>query len=160
MIAGMRDTLVQARVGIADLRAALDTTHTRLAAERRELETVRRRKGLAAGIADSETVSIAERYEAQHAQRVTILEQKLAVQQAELEIAEREMAEMTSELKQAAAGVGSGATPTPDSVTPGGSADADSLRDELESLARSRRRASSDAEADEKLAALKRRMEK
>jgi multidrug resistance efflux pump len=160
VISEMRDTLVQARVGITDLRAALETTQSRLAAERRELETIRRRKGLAAGIDDAETVSVAARYEAQHAQRVTILEQKLAVQRAELEIAEREMTEMTAELKQAAVGVGSGATPSGGVAAQGGDADAEQLRDELDSLARSRRRASSDAEAEEKLAALKRRMEK
>jgi hypothetical protein len=161
VIAEMRETLVQARVGITDLREALETTQTRLAAERRELETVRRRKALAAGIADTETVSIAARYEGQHAQRVTVLEQKLAVQQAELDIAEREMAEMTAELKQAAAGVGSGAVPALDPQAASRvAADADTLRDELDSLARSRRRASSEAEVEEKLAALKRRMEK
>ena len=73
MIASMRDTLVQARIGLGDLRTALETTRSRLAEERRELDTVRRRKGLAAGIKDQETVTIAERYEAQHSQRVTVL---------------------------------------------------------------------------------------
>jgi multidrug resistance efflux pump len=161
VIAQMRDTLVQARVGITDLRAALETTRSRLAAERRELETVRRRKGLAAGINDTETVTIATRYEEQHLQRATVLEQKLVVQQAELDMAEQEMVEMTAELKQAAAGVGSGATRSLDSsMAPDVAGDAATLHDELESLARARRRASSEAEAEEKLAALKRRMEK
>jgi len=166
MIASMRDTLVQARVGLGDLRAALDTTRARLGEERRELETVRRRKGLAAGIKDVQTVTIAERYEAQHLQRVTVFEQKLAVQEAELAMAEREVEEMTAELKLAAAGI--------DSVASGGAAsggvapgldtsldpDAEQLRQELDSLARAQRRAATNAEADEKLAALKRRMEK
>jgi hypothetical protein len=165
MIASMRDTLVQARVGLGDLRTALETTRTRLAEERRELDTVRRRKGLAAGIKDQETVRIAERYEAQHAQRVSVLEQKLVVQETELAMAEREVEEMTAELKLAAAGI--------DSVSPAGAAggvtsgpdvsmdsEAERLRQELDSLARAKRRAATEAEADEKLAALKRRMEK
>ena len=166
MIASMRDTLVQARVGLGDLRSSLDTTRARLAEERRELETVRRRKGLAAGIKDTETVSIAERYEAQHSQRVAVLEQKLVIQETELAMAEREVEEMTAELKLAAAGIdsvpsspagASGVTSGPDS---GVDPDAERLRQELDSLARARRRAATDAEADEKLAALKRRMEK
>jgi hypothetical protein len=167
MIASMRDTLVQARVGLGDLRSALETTRARLAEERRELETVRRRKGLAAGIKDAETVAIAERYEAQHSQRVTVLEQKVGIQETELAMAEREVEEMTAELKLAAAGIDSvptGAAP-PGGVASGGESsssdgDAEDLRQELDSLARARRRAATEAEADEKLAALKRRMEK
>jgi hypothetical protein len=166
MIASMRDTLVQARMGLGDLRTALDTTRTRLAEERRELETVRRRKGLAAGINDAETVAIAERYEAQHTQRVTVLGQKLAVQEAELAMAEREVEEMTAELKLAAAGVDSmpSSPAGAGGVTSGADdplgADAERLRQELDSMARARRRAATEAEADEKLAALKRKMEK
>ena len=166
MIASMRDTLVQARVGLGDLRTALDTTRARLAEERRELETVRRRKGLAAGIKDLETVTIAERYEAQHTQRVTVLEQKLSIQETELAMAEREVEEMTAELKLAAAGIDSVSPPSadPGGVTSGArdtvDADAERLQQELDSLARARRRAATEAEADEKLAALKRRMEK
>jgi hypothetical protein len=166
MIASMRDTLVQARIGLGDLRAALETTRARLAEERRELETVRRRKGLAAGIKDVETVTIAERYETQHAQRVTVLEQKLVIQETELSMAEREVEEMTAELKLAAAGIDSVAsapagagdvTSGPESPSDG---DAEGLRQELDSLARARRRAATEAEAEAKLAALKRRMEK
>src|SRR5688500_20379939 len=71
MISHMRDTLVQARVGLGDLRTALATTRARLETERRELETVRRRKGLAAGISDAETVTSAEGHEAPHAARGT-----------------------------------------------------------------------------------------
>jgi|SRR5688500_9889870 len=159
MISHMRDTLVQARVGLGDLRIALATTRARLETERRELETVRRRKGLAAGISDAETVTIAERYETQHAQRVTVLEQKLAAQEAELSMAEQEVEEMTKELKLAAAGVDGVASvaPAPDVAA---DPEAERLQQELDSLARARRRAATEAEADEKLAALKRRMEK
>lgn len=159
MISHMRDTLVQARVGLADLRTSLATTRSRLEAERRELETVRRRKGLAAGISDAETVTIAERYEAQHAERVTVLEQKVAVQEAELAMAEREVDEMTKELKLAAAGIDSmpSMAAAPDVTA---DPEAERLQQELDSLARARRRAATEAEADEKLAALKRRMEK
>ena len=80
VLSEMRSTLAQARVGLDDLRSALSTTRVRLAEERRELETVRRRKALAAGINDGETVTIAGRFEDQHARRVAVLEQKLAAQ--------------------------------------------------------------------------------
>ena len=164
MIASMRDTLVQARVGLGDLRAALETTRRRLAEERREVETIRRRKGLAAGIKDVETVTIAERYEAQHTQRVTVLEQKLVIQETELAMAEREVEEMTAELKLAAAGIDIAPPTGAGGVTSGPEAsmepDAERLKQELDSLARARRRAATEADADEKLAALKRRMEK
>lgn len=160
MISHMRDTLVQARVGLSDLRSALATTRSRLDAERRELETIRRRKGLAAGINDSETVAIAERYEAQHAQRAAVLEQKLAVQEAELEMAEREVEEMTAELKLAAAGVDSQGPLPADPSRVSADPDAEHLEQELDSMSRARRRAASEADADERLAALKRRMEK
>ena len=160
MISRMRDTLVQARVGLGDLRSALATTRARLDAERRELETVRRRKGLAAGINDAETVAIAERYEAQHAQRVTVLEQKVAAQEAELAMAEQEVDQMTAELKLAAAGVDSASPLSIDPSTVAADPAAEQLQQDLDALARARRRAASEAEADEKLAALKRRMEK
>src|SRR5574338_1064655 len=77
IIAQMRATLVQARMGLDDLRKGVEETRARLARERAELETVRRRKQLAEGIKDSETVTIAERYEKQHAERATILERQL-----------------------------------------------------------------------------------
>ena len=73
MGAGMREAMVHAKLAINDLRAALGVTEQRLRAEQAELETVRRRQGLAAEIGDSETVSIAERFAAQHAERVAVL---------------------------------------------------------------------------------------
>src|SRR5437764_3934920 len=66
----MRETLVQAKVGLSEMRAALERDRQRLAAEERELETVRRRRQLAENINDSETVSVANKYEATHAERV------------------------------------------------------------------------------------------
>ena len=48
----MKDTLVQARLGLDDLRGGLAKTRQRLANEEQELATVRRRKQLAEGIND------------------------------------------------------------------------------------------------------------
>jgi hypothetical protein len=165
VLAQMRETLVQARMGLDDVRRGVEETRARLTRERSELETVRRRKQLAAGINDTETVAVAERYEKQHTERVALLERKLETQEAELALLEREVAEMNAEFKLAA----KGGTPGVASGTPGaGTAEGvddlmDSgagLRNELEELARARRRADAESAADEKLAALKRRMGK
>jgi hypothetical protein len=157
---------VTARLGLDDLRAGVAATRRRLEAEQRELETVRRRKGLAAGIADAETVSVAEKYEAHHAERLAVYTRKLEAQEAELAIAEREVAEMSAELK----GAMLGATPA------GGSLDADAraaaaaadeaagdlsgVASELDAMGRARARSERDAEAERRLAELKRRMGK
>ena len=168
IIAQMRETLVQARMGLDDLRRGVAETQARLNRERSELETVRRRKQLAVGINDTETVTIAERYEKQHTERVAILERKLETQEAELAMVEREVGEMNAEFKLAAAGGMPGVTPgaatesASGGTTEGGDPhdDTTGIRDEIDGLARARRKADAEATADEKLAALKRRMGK
>jgi hypothetical protein len=158
----MKETIVQARMALDDLRDGVAATRRRLETERRELDTVRRRKGLAQGVADAETVSIAERFEAQHAERLAVLERKLAVQQAELELVEREVEEMKAQFKAAAAGVGSGmaaGATDPAALDPldGGRA---ALERELGELARKARREDAAAAAEAQLAELKRKMGK
>ena len=169
VVAQMRETLVQARMGLDDLRKGVEETTARLARERSELDTVRRRKQLAEGINDAETVAIAERYEKQHAERVSLLTRKLETQEAELAMVEREVGEMNAEFKLAAAGGQPGVSagsPAGAADRSAGASDADvlndnaGLRDELDGLARARRRAEAESSADEKLAALKRRMGK
>ncbi|MHB1222953.1 MAG: hypothetical protein ACYC2G_02735 [Gemmatimonadaceae bacterium] len=187
VLAQMRDTLVQLRVGVEDLQIGLSRTRVRLAEERRELETVRRRRTLAERINDTETVSVAARFEAQHAERVAVLERKLAVQEEELVLVEREVAEMTAEFRAAHAGVdparpGVGGDPGP-AAGAGGTAGAgtgssteaaraaaaaaevesalgqrDEVSEELDALRRRDTRATRDAQADAMLAELKRRM--
>jgi hypothetical protein len=173
IVAQMRETLVQARMGLDDLRKGVVETKARLTRERAELETVRRRKQLAVGINDSETVILAERYEKQHVERVALLERKLETQEAELVMVEREVDEMNTDFKLAAAGAtpgvssGSSAGSTAGASTASGTDAVDDvlnenagLDNELDGLARARRRADAESDADEKLAALKRRMGK
>ena len=169
IVAQMRETLVQARMGLDDLKRGVAETQARLTRERAELDTVRRRKQLAVGIKDAETVALAEKYERQHTERIALLERKLETQEAEFAMVEREVGEMNSEFKLAAAG----ATPGVSAGRPPGGVDAEvqaevdaamgenaGLVDEIEGLARARRRADADTSAEEKLAALKRRMGK
>lgn len=157
----MKGTIVQATMGVDDLREALSWSRKKLEAEQRELATVRRRKELATGIQDAETMAVADRFEKQHAERVAVLEEKLAVQTRELELAERELGEMKAELRNAMAGV-PGSAGTPDEVLP------DPLEDEaaaktsreIDALARQRARADRDAEAQRKLDEMKKNMGK
>lgn len=158
----MKSTLVQTKVGVADLHGAAELTRKRLAHERHELETVQRRKQLALGINDAETVTVAERFERVHLERVAVYERKLEVQLEEMALAERELEAMTAELKRA---VKSGGI-----MPPGPQAQANAevedavhgerLREDIDGLARAHRQASRNAAADEMLDALKRRMGK
>jgi hypothetical protein len=163
-LAQMKQTLIQARMGLDDLRGGITQTKQRLAAEQRELETVRRRKGLAAGINDLETVQLAEKYEVLHAERTDVLTRKLAVQESELAMVEREVAEMTTALKSAMSGAG-GPTLQTESAA---SAELDAMLDnsgaevaqEIDALGRASARSAREADAERLLAELKRRMGK
>lgn len=152
VLALMREALVEARMGLDDLRKGVDQTRKRLAAERAELETTRRRAGLASSINDRETVEIAARYERQHLERVAVLEQKLVAQEAELSMVEREVEEMTRQFKAAGAGVGEPVA----KVT----AEDPSEDEQLDRLRRAADRNARDADAERRLAELKRRMGK
>jgi hypothetical protein len=154
VLATMRDTLIEAKAGIAALRAGTEATRAQLAAERAELATVQRRGRLAAEVQDAETVRVAAQFERRHAERVEVLEQKLTAQEAELELAERELADMMAELRAASAGLGMSdvaAPPTGAERSTGASApDAD--------LRRATDRMAHEAAAARQLAELKRRM--
>ena len=161
-LARMKQTLVAARMGLDDLRGGVALTRKRLESERRELETMRRRKGYAAGINDAETLALAEKYEAHHAERVSVLERKLEAQEAELAIVERDVGEMTMELKQAMLGV-----PGEASVDDAAAAEVEAalnaspnIASEIDAMGRARARAEREADAEQRLAELKRRMGK
>ena len=162
-LAQMKQTLVQARMGLDDLRGGIEQTRQRLAAEQRELETVRRRKGLAAGINDQETVQLAEKYEVLHAERTDVLTRKLAVQESELAMVEREVAEMTTALKSAMSGAagqplqGESVAAELDAMLDTSGAD---VAQEIDALGRASARSAREAEAERLLAELKRRMGK
>lgn len=164
VLSDMRDTLVRAKMALDDLRDGIVVTRKKVAVERGELETIRRRRTLAEGIRDLETVEVATRFETLQGEKLAVLEQKLEIQERELAMAEREVAEMTSQLKAAHAGVGSGLRPGgPGTALP---TDAElgldprdtKLEQEIDTLDRSRRRAASEADAEARLAELKRRM--
>ena len=157
----MKDTVVQATMGVDDLREALSWSQKKLVAEQSELATVRRRRELAAGINDAETLAVAERFEKQHAERAEVLEQKVAAQARELELAERELGEMKAELRGAMAGApGSTAAPVDELEDPLEHESAAKVKSELDALARARARADRDADAQRRLDELKKHMGK
>jgi hypothetical protein len=151
VLALMRDAIVEAKVGVSQIRTALDATRGQLEQERSALETVRRRGRLAAGIDDQETVRVAGQFEQRHSERVAVLERKLAAQEAELALAEREVAEMTAQLRAMAAGVDPSMAAGAPSSAPEPEPDPDALRREVERAAR-------EAQAQRQLEELKRRM--
>ena len=99
--AGLREALLEARVGIATMRDALARTERELASERQQLADAERRGRLAGEVPDPETVGIAGRYAARHRERAGVLERKLDVQRDELVLAEREVADMSAEARRA-----------------------------------------------------------
>lgn len=166
LLSHMRDTLAQARVGVDDLRGAVEQTRTRLAAERRELETVQRRRRLAEAIADSETVRVAERFERQHAERIEVLVRKLEAQESELVLTEAEVREMTEAYKAAGRGVSAGGAAAGGNPPLEGQAaeelDRELAQDltEFNAMRRAQERASREHDAARRLEELKRSMGK
>lgn len=159
ILADMRDTLVRARMGLDDLKRGVEETRKRLTQELREHETAERRRALAEQIGDSETVTIAQKYVAHHAERVAVLQRKLESQEAEVALVDGEVSEMTVQLKAAMAGAGSGLAGGAASPVEALGED-ENLRAELDRIKRAEARAARDADADERLAELKRRMGK
>jgi hypothetical protein len=130
---GLREALVEARFGVAEMRRALAAAETELQSERKQLADAERRGKLAAAVPDPETVAVAERFASRHRERIVVLERKVAVQRDELVLAEREVQEMTVQWRTASAGSGvasasidaawrdleaAGATRTPDDGDP------------------------------------------
>lgn len=159
----MKSALVSAKLGVEDLREGVEITRRKLNTEREQLVTVQRRKALAEGINDAETIALAVKYEQQYGEHVAVLERKLEAQEAEAELAEREFGEMMAQLKSAGAGVGSGTGSSgaaSKEITDAelGLPDDSKLHSELDGLARANKRSAADADAEAKLAELKKRM--
>ncbi|HEY9428476.1 MAG TPA: hypothetical protein VIR34_15075 [Gemmatimonadaceae bacterium] len=155
VLAMMRDALVQARMGVAEVRDALRESRTHLAHEQKELATVRRRRELAAGINDSETVEVADRFEKRHLERIAVLERKISAQESELALAESELDEMNAQYRAMQATGGTTVNPPP-SVGEELGAESDTLRSDT--LRREMDRAAREAEAERQLSELKRKM--
>ena len=100
--AGLREALLEAKLGLTAMRQGLAATERELEDERRQLADAERRGRLAGDLPDPETVSVALRFAARHRERVLVLERKVVVQRDELVLAERELQEMMNEYRSAA----------------------------------------------------------
>jgi hypothetical protein len=98
-MAGLREALLEAKVGVSTMRHALAATERELQAEQRQLSDADRRGRLAEEVPDAETVLLAERFAARHRERIAVLERKLIVQRDELALAEREVEEMLAQYR-------------------------------------------------------------
>lgn len=155
VLAMMRSALIEAKVGVSQVRDALGATSAHLDRERVELDTTRRRSRLALQVHDDETVQIAERFVHKHEERIGVLERKLEAQRAELALAESELAEMTEQFRAMASGGGGVVGAESDATAPGGDA---SLEQDLNGLRRQAEQSAREADADRRLQELKRRM--
>jgi hypothetical protein len=160
----MREAVVEAKVAVQEMRAALGRTEGELTLERQRLADAERRGRLASEIQDQETVAVAERFAAKHRERAQVLERKLAAQQEEVALAERDMIEMQGQLKSAekdrATVEGDRSTERAwrEVQSAGGTRPGMDLQDEL--LKADMDRAAREAAAQQQLEALKKKMRK
>jgi hypothetical protein len=103
--AGLREALVEFKMGIKELREALDRTERELELARREMTDYERRGRLALEIGDAETSRIAEEFTTKSRERVDLLERKVLVQRDEVAMAEREYEATMARYQAASRGI-------------------------------------------------------
>lgn len=158
----LQQAVIEARVSLSQMKDGIVATERELALERKQLEDAERRGRMALEIADQETADLAARYTTRHRERTLILERKLVVQQEELVLAERDVAEWTAQLRAAKQGLASGAASVGaawrDVESAGGTRPETDLAGDL--LKSNLDRAAHEAAAEEQLAHLKRKLGK
>lgn len=126
--AGLREALIEFKVGIGHLGEALARGETELAQARREAEDYARRGRLAADIGDTETLALAEEFAIKAAARVELLERKVLVQRDELRLAEQDYEQTKQRFSAASRGTPyTEASPAMAQAEPGGMPDASPL---------------------------------
>ena len=149
---------MDAKVAVAEIQEAVTRTSREVELERQRLADAERRGRLAGEIQDQETVAVAERFAAKHRERLAVLEHKLAAQREELGLAQRELDDMQSQLKAAAAAQPGTEQAWRDIEAAGGAREGTDLRDEL--LQSDMDRAAREAAAARQLEELKKKMRK
>ncbi len=100
--ARMREAVIEQKALVRGLQGELVKAEELLAHQKAELATAERRRALAEGIHDEETVAVAQKFIVKLGERVAVLEKKIVVQKDEIALAEKELAEMTAQLQEAA----------------------------------------------------------
>jgi phage shock protein A len=122
--AGLREALIEFKIGIGQLGEALARGETELAQARREAADYERRGRLAADIGDTETVALAEEFATKAAARVELLERKVLVQRDELRLAEQDYEQTKQRFSAASRGIPyTEASPATAQAEPGGMPD-------------------------------------
>ena len=155
MAFGMREGIAEARAALNGMREGVAKTDRLLTMERKYLEDTERRGRLAKDVEDEETVRVAERFAAKHREKVAVIEGKLAAQQSELKLAERELAEMKDQFQQLE-GSSEFETAWRELGWEGRASPESEMQDDL--LRSQIDRAAREARAEEQLAELKRKM--
>lgn len=101
----LRDAVIEMRTGIGVMRDALAQSEHQLTSEQHQRDDAVRRRDLAAGIGDGGTIEAAERFLQRQEARIGVLERKIAVQRDELDLASRELEELTEKYRAAASGL-------------------------------------------------------
>jgi len=102
--AGLREAVIEARAAVAAMRDQLERSRRELDVERKARDDAERRGRLARDIDDEETAKLADVFIGKHSGRVELLERKIAVQEDELQLAQRELEQMTADFRAAQAG--------------------------------------------------------
>ncbi|NNF26389.1 MAG: hypothetical protein HKN73_04090 [Gemmatimonadetes bacterium] len=101
LLKGMEREATDVKANLEGLRSQMDQARARAEKEAAEAETCRRREEMARGIGDEETARIAAEYAEKHLNRCKVLTEKADAIQAEIELQEREFAQMVEQIKEA-----------------------------------------------------------
>lgn len=107
-LAAMRHELGSAESELKRLDGEIGRARSAAQAERREVETCRRRRAMAEQIGDAETARLAASYAERAAERAAVLERKVEALEAELELRQRDVAEMKDAVDKAVAALAAG----------------------------------------------------
>lgn len=103
LIRAMRDELVETKTRIPELETLMKSQLAQADREKSQAEACDRRAAQAAEIADAETQGVAERFAAQHRQRLEVLVMKAETSRHEILQHRDDVEQMTEQLKEAIA---------------------------------------------------------
>lgn len=94
LLSQMRREMAAARAALSEYAATAERLRTALQRERTSLSECERRGQLAAGIGDTETARVAERFAARHKSQILLLEKQVEAAVAEHQLRQREAEQM------------------------------------------------------------------
>lgn len=127
-VAAMRRDVGRARSALTSLSQELAAARTEAEKEREAEQTCLRRRDLAAGIGDTETIRLATDWAERHARKAELLERKAEVLAAELELRRADLQQMETQVAEAAAAIGA----SPSAEAPPAAPPRDRVREDAE----------------------------